>query len=44
MILVQRPILRKARVKLSEEQLVIIRSIILGANFILFIANNTVVV
>jgi len=36
MILVQGPILRKARVKFSEEQLVIIRSVILGVNFIFF--------
>jgi DHA1 family tetracycline resistance protein-like MFS transporter len=44
MILVQGPILRKAMVKFSEEQLVIIGSAILGVNFILFIANNTVLV
>jgi DHA1 family tetracycline resistance protein-like MFS transporter len=43
MILVQGPILRKAMVKFSEEQLVII-SVILGVNFIFFIANNTVLV
>jgi hypothetical protein len=44
MILVQGSILRKAMVNFSEEQLVIIRGIILGASFILFIANNTVLV
>ena len=44
MILVQGPILRKSRVKFSEEQLVIIRSVILDVNFIFFIANNTVLV
>ena len=42
MILVQGPILRKAMVKFSEEQLVILRSVILGVNYIFFIANNTV--
>ena len=44
MILVQGPILRKAMLKFFEEQLVIIESVILGVNFILFIANNTVLV
>ena len=44
MILVQGPILRKAMLKFSEEQLVIIGSVILGINFILFIANNTILV
>ncbi len=42
MILVQGPILRKAMLKFSEEQLVKLRSVILGVNYILFIANNTV--
>ncbi|HEX2407487.1 MAG TPA: MFS transporter [Nitrososphaeraceae archaeon] len=40
MILVQGPILRKALKKFSEEKLVIIGSIILGTNFILFLSNN----
>ena len=44
MILVQGPILRKAMLKFSEEQLVKLRSVILGVNYILFIANNTVLV
>lgn len=34
----------KSQGKFSEEQLVIIRSVILGVNFIFFIANNTVLV
>ena len=44
MILIQGPILRKALQLFSEEKLVIIGSIILGINFILFVANNTVLV
>jgi len=44
MILVQGPILRNAMLKFFEEQLVKIESVILGVNFILFIANNTVLV
>ena len=41
MILVQGPVLRKALQKFSEEKLVIIGSIILGTNFILFVSNET---
>ena len=44
MILVQGPILRNAMLKFFEEQLVKIESVILGVNFILFIANKTVLV
>ncbi len=40
MVLVQGPVLRKALKKFSEEKLVIIGSIILGTNFILFVSNN----
>jgi MFS transporter, DHA1 family, tetracycline resistance protein len=42
MVLVQGPVLRKALKKLSEEKLVIIGSIILGINFILFVSNNDI--
>ena len=42
MVLVQGPILRKALKKFSEEKLVIIGSLILGTNFILFVSNNIV--
>jgi len=42
MVLVQGPVLRKALKKFSEEKLVIIGSIILGTNFILFVSNNTI--
>ena len=41
MVLVQGPVLRKALQKFSEEKLVIIGSIILGTNFILFVSNET---
>ena len=44
MVLVQGPILRKALKKFSEEKLVIIGSLILGTNFILFVSNNIVAV
>jgi MFS transporter, DHA1 family, tetracycline resistance protein len=40
MVLVEGPVLRKALKKFSEEQLVIIGSVILGTNFIFFIAPN----
>jgi MFS transporter, DHA1 family, tetracycline resistance protein len=40
MVLIQGPVLRKALKKFSEEKLVVIGSIILGTNFILFISNN----
>ncbi|RPJ26998.1 MAG: MFS transporter [Nitrosopumilales archaeon] len=42
MVLVQGPILRKALKKFSEEKLVVIGSLILGTNFILFVSNNIV--
>ena len=41
MIFIQGPILRKAIQIFSEQKLVIIGSLILGINFILFVANNT---
>ncbi|HYA81908.1 MAG TPA: MFS transporter [Candidatus Bathyarchaeia archaeon] len=40
MVLVQGPVLRQALKKFSEEKLVIIGSIILGTNFVLFASNN----
>ncbi|HET7643133.1 MAG TPA: MFS transporter, partial [Nitrososphaeraceae archaeon] len=40
MVLVQGPILNKSLKKFSEEKLVIIGSVILGTNFILFVSNN----
>ena len=42
MVLIQGPVLRKALKKFSEEKLVIIGSVILGTNFILFASNNIV--
>ena len=42
MVFVQGPVLRKALKKFSEEKLVIIGSIILGTNFVLFASNNLV--
>jgi MFS transporter, DHA1 family, tetracycline resistance protein len=42
MVFVQGPVLRKALKKFSEEKLVIIGSIILGINFVLFASNNLV--
>ena len=44
MILVQGPVLRKALQRFSEEKLVIIGSLILGVNFVLFTFNSTVLV
>src|SRR6187200_1776405 len=44
MVLVQGPVLRKALKKFSEEKLVIIGSVILGINFILFVAGNDILV
>jgi len=40
MVFVQGPVLRKALRKFSEEKLVIIGSLILGTNFIMFVSNN----
>jgi len=42
MVFVQGPVLHKALKKISEEKLVIIGSIILGTNFVLFVSNNLV--
>jgi MFS transporter, DHA1 family, tetracycline resistance protein len=42
MVLVQGPVLHKAVKKFSEEKLVIIGSIILGTNFILFVSNDNI--
>jgi MFS transporter, DHA1 family, tetracycline resistance protein len=42
MVLIQGPVLRKALKKFSEEKLIIIGSLILGTNFILFVSNNIV--
>jgi MFS transporter, DHA1 family, tetracycline resistance protein len=44
MVLVQGPILRKALRKFSEEQLVIIGSVILGTNFILIMSSNIILI
>ena len=44
MVLVQGPVLREALKKFSEEKLVIIGSIILCTNFILFVSNNIIMV
>ena len=44
MVLVQGPILRKALKKFSEEQLVIIGSVILGTNFILIVSPDIILV
>src|SRR5215208_3250728 len=42
MVFVQGPILRKALKKFSEEKLVVVGSLILGTNFILFVSTNIV--
>ena len=44
MVLVQGPVLRKALQKISEEKLVIIGSVILGTNFILFVSNDIILI
>jgi MFS transporter, DHA1 family, tetracycline resistance protein len=44
MVLVQGPILRKALKKFSENQLVIIGSVILGTNFILLVSSDVILV
>jgi DHA1 family tetracycline resistance protein-like MFS transporter len=44
MALVQGPILRRALKKFSEEKLVIIGSVILGTNFILFLSTDIILV
>ena len=42
MVFIQGPVLRKALKKFSEEKLVILGSIILGTNFVLFFSNNII--
>jgi len=42
MVLIQGPVLKKALKKFSEEKLVIIGSVILGTNFVLFFSNNII--
>jgi MFS transporter, DHA1 family, tetracycline resistance protein len=42
MVLIQGPVLHKALKKFSEEKLVVVGSLILGTNFILFVSNNIV--
>jgi DHA1 family tetracycline resistance protein-like MFS transporter len=44
MVLVQGPLLQKALKKFSEEQLVIIGSVILGANFILYLSSDIILI
>jgi MFS transporter, DHA1 family, tetracycline resistance protein len=44
LVLVQGPILRKALKKFSEGQLVIIGSVILGTNFILYLSSDTIII
>ncbi|HYF99500.1 MAG TPA: MFS transporter [Candidatus Saccharimonadales bacterium] len=44
MILVQGPVLRKALQIIPEEKLVVIGSLILGINFVLFVFNSTILV
>jgi MFS transporter, DHA1 family, tetracycline resistance protein len=42
MVFIQGPVLKKALKKFSEEKLIIIGSIILGTNFVLFFSNNII--
>jgi len=42
MVFIQGPVLRKALKKFSEEKLVILGSLILGTNFVLFFSNNII--
>ncbi|MGV8107013.1 MAG: MFS transporter [Nitrososphaerota archaeon] len=42
MVFIQGPVLKKALKKFSEEKLVIIGSLILGTNFVLFFSNNLI--
>ena len=44
MVFIQGPVLRKALKKFSEEKLIIIGSIILGTNFVLFVSSNIIFV
>ena len=42
MVFIQGPVLKKALKKFSEEKLVIVGSVILGTNFVLFLSNNII--
>jgi DHA1 family tetracycline resistance protein-like MFS transporter len=42
MVFIQGPVLKKAMKKFSEEKLVILGSVILGTNFVLFFSNNII--
>jgi MFS family permease len=42
MVFIQGPVLKKALKKFSEEKLVILGSVILGTNFVLFFSNNII--
>jgi MFS family permease len=42
MVFIQGPVLKKALKKVSEERLVIIGSVILGTNFVMFFSNNII--
>jgi MFS family permease len=42
MVFIQGPVLKKALKKFSEEKLVIIGSVILATNFVLFFSNNII--
>jgi MFS family permease len=42
MVFIQGPVLKKALKKFSEEKLVVVGSIILGTNFVLFYSNNII--
>jgi MFS transporter, DHA1 family, tetracycline resistance protein len=44
LVLVEGPVLRKALKKFSEEVLIVIGSIILGANFILLVSNEVILI
>jgi MFS family permease len=44
MVFIQGPVLRKALKKFSEEKLVILGSIILGTNFVLFFSTNIIAI
>ncbi len=44
MVFIQGPVLGKALEKFSEQKLVIIGSLILGTNFILFVSHNTILI
>jgi MFS transporter, DHA1 family, tetracycline resistance protein len=44
MVLIQGPVLRKALKKFSEQQLVIIGSVVLGTNFILYLSSDIILI